>query len=609
MGQLFDPDEGKLPPELHQLSPGERTVRILPDVSGIDKHFDYVVPANLVDRVSVGTLVRVELHGRRVAGWVIELDPEIKPGLTLRPIVKVSSVGPDAETVDLARWTALRWCGRLAAVMRSASPPKMVANMAKPRSQRRPSSDDAAGEPDDTLQRLATEALSRSGGSTVVLRVPPSQDQRTLLLAAAAMGNVLILIPEVARVHVAARFLKHRGYRVHVHPDDWANGPSGGVVVGSRSAVWAPTAALDAIVVIDEHDESFQDERVPTWNARDVAIERARRAEVPCLLTSPALSLAALEAADTNVEFGRKAERAGWPIVEVVDQRLADPGRPTLFSERVAAALRDSSTAVLILNRKGRARMLACGQCGELVRTEDGEHLMAEDAEGMLTAASTGEQRPKVCAVCGGTTLKRLRLGVTRAAEELHRLTGREVLELTSSTVDRSIDEDLPLVLGTEAALFSRRRAELVVFLDFDQELLAPRYRAAEQSMWLLARASRLVGARSKGGRVIVQTRTPDHRVLRAAVRAAPSLLVDEERAVREPLGLPPFGALAEISGAGAAAFVAAFEPEPAITVLGPRADGRYLLRCDTAEVLSSALNGAPRPKDRVRIAVDPSRV
>ncbi len=604
MGQLFDPDEGKLPPKRHQLADGERTARVLPDVSGIDRNFDYVVPAGLVDGVAVGSLVRIELHGRRVAGWVVELDPPIEPGMKLRPILKVSSVGPDEQTVELASWAAQRWCGRLAAVLRSASPPRMVVNIAKPRRARRPTVDgDSASV--DSLQARVGVALESNG--VVAFRVPPAQDQRSVLRGAAKLGNVLILVPELARVRIAARYLAQAGFRVHTHPDDWASAPSGGVVVGSRSAVWSRTAKLDAIVVIDEHDESFQDERVPTWNARDVAVERARRAGIPCLLTSPVLSLAALSAADTVMDLGRKTERASWPVIEVVDQRLADPGRPSLFSDQVAAALRQSASAVLVLNRKGRAQMLACGSCGELVRTEDGEHLMAEDADGML-AARTGEIRPKVCAHCGATALKRLRLGVTRAAEELHHLTGREVLELSSST-DRTVGDDCPLVLGTEAALYSRRRAELVVFLDFDQELLAPRYRAAEQAMWLLARAARLVGSKADGGRILVQTRSPDHRVLRSAVRSAPALLVDEERGLRKSLGLPPFGALAEISGAGADDYAAEFSANAAIIVLGPRADGRYLLRADDADSLAQAIQAANRPKERIRIAVDPARV
>ena len=86
------------------------------------------------------------------------------------------------------------------------------------------------------------------------------------------------------------------------------------VVEGRRSAVWASVDRFDAIVVTDEHDEGLKEERVPAWHARDVAIERSRRAGVPCVLASPCPSLEALAAADHLVEPSRADERAGWPI-------------------------------------------------------------------------------------------------------------------------------------------------------------------------------------------------------------------------------------------------------------------------------------------------------
>ena len=110
-------------------------------------------------------------------------------------------------------------------------------------------------------------------------------------------------------------------------------------------------------------------------------------------------------------------------------------------------------------------------------------------------------------------------------------------------------------MVGTEAALHRVTRAEVVAFLDIDQHLLAPRFGAGEETLALLARAARLVGTRGSGGRVLVQTRMPDHEVLAAAVHADPALLADPERELRLSLGLPPFGALALLRGPGAAAF------------------------------------------------------
>ncbi|MGI9598044.1 MAG: hypothetical protein ACR2QK_17910, partial [Acidimicrobiales bacterium] len=543
-GRLFDPDEGRSEPEPAVLQPGERLVRVLPDVSGLAKEFDYIVPARWAEAIVVGTLVRIDLHGRRVAGWVTAVDLEPKPGMSLRAIAKVSSVGPPGELIDLGRWAARRWAGRLTPILKTASPPTMV--KALPRA--RPTAPTTGGEPSD---QLAAGAFSQPG--TAVVRVGPADDQLRFVEAAAAKGNALVVVSGVGRARWLSGKLARSGHRVHLQPNGWAGGATGGVVIGPRSAVWAPTAPLDSVLVLDEHDESLQEERIPTWHAREVAIERARRAGVPCVLVSPAPSLAALERADRRLQVSRSEERRGWPAVEVVDRRDDEPGRSGLFSTRAADVLRESAGAVAVLNRKGRAQMLACDSCGELVKTEDGEYLMIE-VEGELVSPRTGETRPLVCAVCTGTRLKRLRLGVTRAAEELGLLVGRPVSEISSDTGGSPAESATGrsaaagrsgrsgttepgggpgLFLGTEAVLHAGLAVDSVVFLDFDQELHAPRYRAAEQAMWLLVRAARLVGGRRPESRIVVQTRSPDHRVLKAAVAADPGRMAEAERELR----------------------------------------------------------------------------
>ncbi len=595
--RLFDdPDVGRVAPEPVVLEPGERVIRVLPDVSGLDKEFDYLVPARLADQVTLGSLVRIELHGRRVAGWVVAIDIEPAPGVSLRAVSKVSSVGPPADVIDLGRWAADRWSGRLTSVLKTASPPTMVRSLVGVRPAK------GLAEIGD---QLAADALASPG--VAVVKVAPAGDQVRFAAAAAAKGNALVIVPGVDAARRVGSKLSRAGFRVHHHPAGWAGGPSGGVVVGSRSAVWAPTGPLDAVVVLDEHDESLQEERNPTWHARDVAVERARRAGVPCLLVSPAPSLAALAVADRVLSVSRADQRRGWPVVEVVDRRDDEPGRGGLFSARAADLLRSAESGVAILNRKGRAPMLACGSCGELVRTEDGEFLMTE-VDGALISPRTGETRPLVCAVCTGTQLKRLRLGVTRAAEELSMLVGRPVTEVSAEKRDEVATSDA-LILGTEAALHRGVDADAVVFLDFDQELHAPRYRAAEQAMWLLVRAARTIGRRRAEGRLLVQTRSPEHRVLLAAMAADPGRMVAEEQALRSALGFPPAGALAEFSGAGADEFAASIKTDPGVMILGPRPDGRYLLRASDPQQLAAVMASAPRPKERIRVAVDPPRI
>jgi len=365
------------------------------------------------------------------------------------------------------------------------------------------------------------------------------------------------------------------------------------VVRGRRSTVWA---ALDrpprAIVVVDEHDEGLQEERAPTWHARDVAVERARRLGVPCILTSPCPSLEALAVADRVIEPSRDEERAGWPIVEVVDRRRDDP-RSRLYSEALVRAIdRAGDRPVLaVLNRRGRSRLLACAACGEVATCERCGAAVVQP-ETVLHCERCGLDRPVVCTHCGSSAMRNLRAGAGRAQEELDALVGRG-----------------RVTVGTEAVLHGQiDGAALVAFLDFDQELLAPRYRASEQAMALLARAARLLGPRQRGGRILVQTRLPKHPVIEAALYADPGRLAAAELERRRQLGFSPACALAAVSGAAAPAFIEALGAPLGVEVLGP-ADGRWLLRASDHRTLCDALAATPRPPGRLRVEVDPLRV
>ncbi len=588
-GRLFDLDE---PPPLRPRSAGPAVVRVLPDVSGLEKEFDYL-PAGGSAAPPVGSLVRVELQRRTVAGWITGVDVEPPPGVSLQPLVKVTSAGPSPELVELARWAAHRWSGRLAPVLRAASPPRQVPLL--------PAPDPVPG------PAPGPAGAPGPGPGVTLVRLAPDDDGLALVEPLARRGSVLVITPRLgAAGHLAGR-LRRLGLGARLHPRDWpAAAARGGVVVGARSAVWARVPDLAGIVVLDEHDDSLQEERNPTWHARDVAVERARRAGVPCVLASPCPSLAALALAGDEVRTpSRSAERAGWPVVELIDRRREEPGRSGLFSPRVAAVVRGPGPVLCVLNRKGRAVMLSCAVCGELVRTEDREHLMVEQ-DGHLVSLATGETRPLVCAVCGAAKLKRLRLGVTRAAEELAALAGEPVAELTAGT--RPARLPARVLVGTEAALHQLGGVATVVFLDIDAELMAPRYRAGEQAMALLVHAARLAGPRAGGGRIVVQTRTPDHRVLRAAVHADPGVLAREEAVVRRAMGLPPYGALAEISGVAAEALADRLLADLDLTVMGPR-DGRWLIRAATPDRLADALRPDQRPPGRLRVHVDPPRV
>jgi primosomal protein N' (replication factor Y) len=354
------------------------------------------------------------------------------------------------------------------------------------------------------------------------------------------------------------------------------------------------------VVVFDEHEEVHQEEASPTWHARDVAVERAARVGAACVLTSPCPSLEALEWGELVVP-DRTAERQGWPIVDVVDRAKEDPLRTDLYSPKLVELVRSGKRVVCVLNRKGRARLLACGSCGALARCERCGLTVAED-DGVLHCRACAATRPAVCLECGSSRLKVRRLGTTRAREDLERLAGVPVGEVTG---DSEALPDTSVLVGTEAVLRRVDHADAVAFLDLDAELLAPRYRAAEQTMALVARAARIVGGKAGGGRLLLQTRLPRHEVVQAALLADPARVSAAEAERRRPLLWPPFSAMAHVSGAPAGEYVAALQ---GVQVMGP-VDGAYLVRAPDHGVLCDALAAVPRPGGRMRVAVDPLRL
>ena len=219
----------------------------------------------------------------------------------------------------------------------------------------------------------------------------------------------------------------------------------------------------------------------------------------------------------------------------------------------------------------------------------------------LVCSRDPSHRRPEVCLECGSTAFRNLRLGVGRAREELEALVGEPVGEVTRNS--QAPDADARVLIGTEAVLHRVDRADGVAFLDLDQHLLAPRYRAAEQALALLGRAARLV-ARG-GGRLLVQTSNPDHPVVAAVHHRDPSRFTDDELPLRRALGLPPTSAMALVSGAGGRAVVGALPDADGLQVQGP-VDGVWRLRAPDHTVLCDALAATPRGPDRVRIEVDP---
>ena len=565
-----------------------RAVRILTDVAALDRPFDYAV-TEATERVAVGDRVRVDLNNRSVRGWVVG---EVAPERDLKPLTKWLGYGPPEGLLELLTWASARWCSPLSRFLVSSSPRRLV--MALPNlPERRPLG-----------ANLTRSAEAHAPG---VVQLAPSTDPITLVLVAYQAcsqreGSFLVLVPNEAWARRLRGRLEQRGCSVASGEDEWDRMRAGWpVIVGSRGAALAPAPRLSGAVILDADDESYHSSAAPTWNAVTLLRERCSRDRAPLwctsMMPSPILVGEGTYQRESNAS-------SGWPSVLLVDRRGADPrdgalARDTLEAAYVALASEEPVAVAVVLQRLGTGRLFACSQCGELARCaqcSQGE----EEVDGQLACRDRHDRRAMFCTSCGSIRLQRVRLGVTTLARDVGAQLSQRVSEVTATS-----DAAAPLervVVGTEAIWQRVRRSKLVIFADFDQYLLAPRDSSRREAVYAVGKAGRLVGGRQEGrGSVLLQTRRGEDPVVGALIRGNVDQLVTEDVQTARLLALPPFGALAHVSGDAAEAFVTSLDRG---RVSVHRAPDGFTVRATDPMELSSTLRAAVRPSGKLRIAV-----
>jgi primosomal protein N' (replication factor Y) len=516
---------------------------VVPEVSGIDKVFDYLVPESLVPRVGRGTRVRIDLNGRRVGGWVVEVGTaeertDVQVDIDrLVPIVSVSGDGVEQDVLPLTKWMSQRWFGSWRATLSSASAPRMRGRHVNPRRGQKPTF------PEDAVTTAARTLVSRGGG---LLIVPPLSSALNVVAELGRDGSVLVVCPTQRMAVMGAAALRRRGFTTALVPDDWDAAKAGvDIVIGARSAVLAPCEGLSSIVVIDEHDELHHEERAPTWNASDVAQERARRAGVPYVLTSAIPSASALQMhADSTVVV--ETENA-WPRIEVVNLDDVPVAGSLLSSEMLSSIAAVGTTTVCVLNTKGKARLIACKACRAVQACPTCSSLLTQSDNGELFCVRCDVAAGSVCVSCGRTSFVIPRGGVSQLVSQVVKSTRNPVVEVTADADDSWTKGTV--FIGTEAVLYRIPQTDAVVFADIDRDLSAPRLTASREVLSLVARAARLVGA---SGRLIIQSRQPSHPLLQALASMNPQqeLLqwMNNDLAQRQMFSMPPFASMVRVS-------------------------------------------------------------
>jgi len=437
-------------------------------------------------------------------------------------------------------------------------------------------------------QRSAVDAIAEHPGAVFVLEGVTGSGKTEVYLQAIRRvldqgGGAIVLVPEISLTpqtvgRFRARFgtavaVLHSRLSVGERFDQWdllAKGEAR-VVVGARSALFAPVADLRLIIIDEEHENSYKQGSAPRYHARDVA---ARMTEdgITVVLGTATPSLEARNAADSGrwrpLTLPERVTGAGRPEVVVVDMGTEfTDGNRSMFSARLSEeldrVLERRSKAVLFLNRRGFASFLLCRECGFVPRCPSCSVSLTYHERGdRLVCHHCGhtEIAPIMCPRCSSPYLRRFGAGTQRVEDELKsRWPDLPVVRMDADTTsgkgghDRALAAfealDCGVLLGTQmvAKGLDYPEVTLVGVINADTTMHLPDFRAAERTYQLLEQVAGRAGRGAEPGTVVIQTYWADHPGILAVASQDATILYDQERTLRKQLGWPPYARLANI--------------------------------------------------------------
>ena len=546
----------------------------------VARPFTYAVP----EEARVGSVVEVRFGNARRRGLVVELDVDAPRGVEIAAIERVVEDLPPA-LVELALWVADYYGSTPARALALVAPVKRRPRGERPLPAERES---LGGEPEpaalSTSQRAAgrriVEAMDAGGGANMLLYGATGSGKTEVYLQACAaalergLGSI-VLVPEIALTPQAlGRFRARFADRVAVlhsalteaerrdERERIARGEAR-VVVGARSAVFAPVRGLGLICIDEEHDPSYKQESDPRYDARTVAAKRAsleRAVAVFGSATPRPESWARLERLELGGRIGGRL-----PPVRVVDLRREQAyplSSPVL--EALGRLAERGGKAILLLNRRGIAPALHCRTCGTTLRCANCDVALVLHRGAVLRCHHCGwtEPEPELCPACASAELARIGAGTQRLERELEAtLPELERFRLDADTVEKRAVADVlarfaraerAVLVGTQMVAKGHHFAgvELAAVVDADTSLGLPDFRAEERTFQLVTQLAGRSG-RDAPGRVLVQTFQPDARAIAHASRHDVAGFLAEELQRRRELGYPPFRHLVRLVVAG----------------------------------------------------------
>ena len=394
--------------------------------------------------------------------------------------------------------------------------------------------------------------------------------------------QAIVLVPEISLTPQTVERFRSRFGEVavlHSHLSDaerhhhWQQIARGevAVVVGARSAVFAPTPRLGLIVLDEEHESSFKQDSVPRYHARDVALARAETEGIPLVLGSATPSLESWRNAQLGkfrlISMPHRVEGRPLPHVGTIDLRLEKSASRGALSRRltqaITAALADGGQVILLLNRRGFATHIQCPACGFALRCPDCDIALTHHRTNHTALCHYCDHQvpaPAACPQCGFGGIRYSGVGTQKLEAEVRaRFPQAAVLRMDTDSMQAPGAHskalaafrrgEVQILLGTQmiAKGLDFPNVTLVGVINADTALHLPDFRAAERTFQLVTQVAGRTGRGPKGGRVLVQTFSPDHPAIVAATQHDYAAFAAGELPVREALSYPPFGAMVRI--------------------------------------------------------------
>lgn len=390
--------------------------------------------------------------------------------------------------------------------------------------------------------------------------------------------EAIVLVPEISLTpQMTERFksrfgdevaVMHSGLSVGEKYDEWRKVQQGKVkvVVGARSAIFAPFKNLGLLILDEEHESTYKQEDSPRYHARDVAIWRGKYYNCPVILGSATPALESFARAKKGVytllSLEKRAKNQALPTVHIVDMReQLQAGNRSMFSEPLMEALRDrlhkKEQSVLFLNRRGYSSFVLCRDCGTTVQCPNCDiSLTYHRYQEKLKCHYCGhdEYIPETCPQCQSENIRYFGTGTQKVEEEIYKLFPEaRVLRMDVDTTrqkgahEKLLDAfgrgEADILLGTQmiAKGLDFPNITLVGVLSADTSLHLPDYRAAEKTFQLMTQVSGRAGRHEKLGEVFIQTYTPEHYAIQLSKEQHYTPFYEREMHARHIAGYPPY--------------------------------------------------------------------